>query len=189
MRVTIGKYLTYVGPYQLAELLKKVGVSEDRCYSLGEWLAGTWVNDACQWIYNKRSRTIQVRIDEYDTWSADSTLALIILPMLQKLKAEKHGSPFVEDEDVPEHFRKAADPDWSEQDMYRDGSVDKNFHARWDYIIDEMIWAFDQMQPGRDGLMQFYGEGKTDTEGYNAYNARMQNGTRLFGRYYQGLWD
>ena len=46
-----------------------------------------------------------VKIDRWDTWSMDHTLAFIILPMLKQLKADKHGAPFVDDEDVPEHLR------------------------------------------------------------------------------------
>ena len=50
-------------------------------------------------------RKIVIHIDDYDTWSMDHTLAPIIAPMLKQLKATKHGAPFVDDEDVPEHLR------------------------------------------------------------------------------------
>ena len=50
-------------------------------------------------------RTINVRIDDFDTWSMDHTLAPIILPMLIQLKETKHGSPKVDDADVP-HLQK-----------------------------------------------------------------------------------
>ena len=30
---------------------------------------------------------------------------------------------------------------------------------------------------------------KMDTEGLNKHRARMDNGLRLFGKYYSGLWD
>ena len=36
-----------------------------------------------------------VKIDRYDTWSMDHTLADIILPMLKQLNTEKHGAPNV----------------------------------------------------------------------------------------------
>ena len=38
-------------------------------------------------------RKIDVRIDKFDTWSLDHTLANIILPALLQLKATKHGIP------------------------------------------------------------------------------------------------
>jgi hypothetical protein len=31
--------------------------------------------------------------------------------------------------------------------------------------------------------------GKFDKEKFDAYEARMQNGLRLFGKYYRSLWD
>ena len=46
-----------------------------------------------------------VKIDRWDTWSMDHTLAHIVLPMLKQLQKDKHGSPYVEDEDVPEELR------------------------------------------------------------------------------------
>jgi len=41
-------------------------------------------------------RKVQVAIHDYDTWSADHTLSLIILPLLKRLKELKHGSPIVD---------------------------------------------------------------------------------------------
>ena len=39
-----------------------------------------------------RPRKIEVHIDDYDVWGADHTLALIIHPVLVKLKEKKQGS-------------------------------------------------------------------------------------------------
>ena len=99
MKVYIGPYRNWWGPYQLANLLQKVGVSDDHCDKIGEWLSDTWVDDLCQWIDSKKKRKIKVRIDSYDTWNADSTLSIIIAPMLRQLKEHKCGAPFVDDED------------------------------------------------------------------------------------------
>ena len=49
-------------------------------------------------------RDIQVQIDPWDTWSMDHTLAHIILPMLKQLRNTKHGSPNVDNTDVPEYL-------------------------------------------------------------------------------------
>ena len=46
-------------------------------------------------------RNIKVHIDPYDTWNMDSTLSHIILPMLIQVRETKHGSPVIDDEDVP----------------------------------------------------------------------------------------
>ena len=78
------------------------------------------LEDTLQWIYNhsinlyldrkERKQKITVRIDKYDTWSMDHTLAPIILPMLKQLKETKHGSPWTNDEDVPEELRSTSAP-------------------------------------------------------------------------------
>ena len=150
MKVFIGGYPNWLGPYQLAELTTKVGVDKDRAYKWGEWLSETWVGDVLQWMHTKKKRTIIVKIDRYDTWGMDHTLSLIILPMLKQLHATKHGSPHVDDEDVPEHLKStSASPKENEWD------TDDNHFKRWDWVMDEMIWAFEQMVD-EDSTEKFY---------------------------------
>jgi hypothetical protein len=134
-----------------------------------------------------------VKIDRWDTWSMDSTLAPIILPMLKQLRASKHGSGFVDLEDVPEHLRYSTYEQWDSQecfDFYHDHKVkegDCDIHARWNWVLDEMIWAFEQICDD-DHDAQFHING-FDVEGHQKHNDRINNGTRLFGKYYRGLWD
>lgn len=154
---------------------------------------------------DKKERRIVVKIDRYDTWSMDHTLAHIIVPMLHQLKATTHGSPNTDDEDVPEHLRSTAAP--PVEKWHEDG----NLHARWEWILDEMIWAFEQKTRGwweedyiiehaeidfdverdENGFkpLKWKKEGKYDREGEKAHQARMSNGFRLFGKYYEALWD
>ena len=138
-----------------------------------------------------------VKIDRYDTWSMDYTLAYIILPMLIQLKETKHGAPFTEDKDVPKELRStSAPPKENEWD------TDDNHFKRWDYILDEMIWAFEQKlkdddehqffdHTGTEGLSfeESIGKIKVDQKGLKAHQKRKENGFRLFGVYYQNLWD
>jgi hypothetical protein len=42
-----------------------------------------------------------VKVDYWDVWNMDHTLSPIILPMLKRLREVKHGSGFVDMEDVP----------------------------------------------------------------------------------------
>ena len=107
---------------------------------------------------DRKKRKIKVNIDYYDTWSMDHTLALIALPMLKQLRDTKQGSPFVDDEDVPVDLRSSADPNWSQEDMERDGSTDEFFHKRWEWIMDEMIWAFEQIVNDEAGHQFHKGE-------------------------------
>ena len=139
-----------------------------------------------------------VKIDRWDTWSMDHTLAHIILPMLKQLDKEKHGAPYTNDEDVPEYLRShMAQPKENEWD------TDSLHFMRWDWIIAEMIWAFEQ-QLKDDDESQFFDHTesrgikdwnesmkklKVDNEGLEAHQKRKANGFRLFGRYYQNLWD
>lgn len=216
MKVYIGPYVKWIGPYQIAEWVPFL--NEDQKHNLGAWLASTWVNRLCECFYSKCERKIKVRIDEYDTWSMDNTLAHIILPMLKQLKATKHGSPMVDDEDVPEHMRHSDDTE----------GHDNWIHYKWEWVLNEIIWAFeqelddsweDQFRHGKAEYVytpvnpkQEYTEVPEfindddmksewvrmdqvnsdywfDWDGYKEYSDRIQNGFRLFGKYYQGLWD
>jgi len=117
VKVKIGPYINWFGPYQVARLVffwknpdNDLGPDEDIIHRFGTYLSGSKDKPSlllkfCQWLYNKRKRKIQIHIDNYDIWSADHTLALIIHPILLKLKTNKIGSPYVDDQDVPEHLR------------------------------------------------------------------------------------
>ena len=156
---------------------------------------------------SSKERKISVRIDKWDTWSMDNTLAHIVFPMLKQLRDTKHGAPFTDDEDVPEHLRtSAAPPTKNEWD------TDDNHFKRWDWILDEMIFAFESkltdwdeqfwtVKPELDFDEHPEDEGKDvtpvrwkkigecDWEARDAYQARITNGFRLFGKYYEHLWD
>ena len=175
------------------------------------------ISQAIQWTLDLIHPKIDhVRIDRWDTWSMDSTLAQIVLPMLRQLQATKHGAPFVDDEDVPEHLRStAAPPKKNEWD------TDDNHFLRWDWVLAEMIFAFEKkcqddwtaefhsgehdivwVPVDRDGkpvdkkdARWFQMErGPNDTHqwdqaGMAEVQKRITNGFRLFGRYYEHLWD
>jgi hypothetical protein len=150
------------------------------------------------YFLDKRTQKVKVHIDRWDTWSMDYTLAHIVLPMLKQLKETKHGAPWVAVGDVPRELR----PTEKEVLKYnKEGSTDPNFFKRWDWVIDEMIWAFEQKCLD-NWEEQYYGEwiedeSKTfggyhinaDDEGRKAHQERMSNGFRLFGKYYENLWD
>ena len=142
----------------------------------------------------------EIEIHNYDTWSMDHTLAPIILPMLKQLKETKHGAPDVDLEDVPEGLRPTNTEEW--QKLYNEGGeTDEKFFERWDWVLNEMIWAFEQKTI--DWESQYYGDWvedenrepfggyhiNSDHEGRKAHQSRMSNGFRLFGKYYENLWD
>ena len=198
----------------------------------------SWYPTMPDWVYNikflrnawwaffeftsgwQEKRRVNVRIDPWDTWSMDHTLAEIVLPMLVQLKQTKHGAPAVDQEDVPENLR----PGKLELEQYqKDGTTDALFFKRWDWVLDEIIWAFSEhVKDYEEGEGKFHtgthdtvftpidaegnevakddakwfrmDRGPNDTshfdkEGYEAWLDRKQNGFRLFGKYYNALWD
>ena len=84
-------------------------------------------------------RKISIKTDPWDTWSLDHTLSLIIHPLLIQLKNTTHGSPLVDDEDVPEELKSTSAPP-----KEKEWDTDDNHHKRWEWVLDEMIWAFAQ---------------------------------------------
>ena len=131
-------------------------------------------------------RLVDIHIDSWDTWNMDDTLALIILPMLEQLKETKHGSPYVDIEDVPPELQLHGGTrhELAQYDMFASDEHDKMcydaIHARWEWVMDEMIWAFEMMNSDEfyDGLQY-----ERDV------HQRMSNALTLFGKYYRGLWD
>lgn len=162
--------------------------------------------------HNKK-RILRIRVDDFDVWGLDHTLSMIIHPCLIRLKEKKHGAPNVDDEDVPEELKST-----STQPKENEYDTDSNHFLRWDYVLDEMIFAFGehlkdeygeiakQFTTGsRDIDFEKMKECKESTlaklvvkespdyffdrEGYEKHHERMDNGRRLFSKYYSDLWD
>jgi hypothetical protein len=238
MKVYISKYRDHwISPYTMLDYAffwtdwskcsrdKSISISLDterKYVEHPEWVEKwsdrlTPVSKAIQWVWDRVHPPINyVKIDYWDTWSMDHTLSPIILPMLRQLKEKKHGAPFVDDEDVPEHLKStAAEP------KENDWDTDSNHFLRWDWAMSEMIFAFeckvddsweDAFREGdidllwvpvdaagnevpkgehryyqmKDGPKNTY---KCDYDGMRVVEERIQNGFRLFGKYYQALWD
>jgi hypothetical protein len=156
------------------------------------------VYDVFNWIwFDRRTQQIKVRIDKWDTWSMDHTLASIILPMLKQLRETTHGAPNVDDVDVPKELKST-----SAKPKENDWDTDSNHFKRWDWVLDEMIWAFEQKNrdsweedyygpyiEGDDGKLMSGHFAWVDDEGRLKHQERMTNGFRLFGKYYENLWD
>jgi len=162
----------------------------------------------------RKNRAEKIEIHDYDTWNVDVTLAHIIVPLLKRLKEVKQGAPFVENEDVPK-FLRATEEEIKEH--WDGGESDKHYFTRWDYVIDEMIHAFqskledweDEFASGENDVdfkeipdkkddngeplfEMVYGPNHTreyDVEGREKYQTRITKGFKLFGKYYNGLWN
>ena len=238
MKVKIGNYKGWFGPFQLAELIcfwvpktkDEYGIPEkpDWVHNFGEWIAygclepkqevgetrpflgddreKTRIYKFLEWVDKKKSRKVKVQIDRWDVWNCDSTLGYIIRPMLQKLKVEKNGSPYVDPQDVPEHLRPKNEYPSPENDH-----LDDTHHERWEWVLDQMIFAFETLEGGNneDWDRQFHGESNMmmtklkngnyqlnsedaldsfDIDGYKEYQKDIQRGFELFGKYFTALW-
>ena len=116
---------------------------------------------------------VSVDIDEWDTWSMDHTLAHIILPMLKQLKETAHGTPEVDMMDVPKELRASKAEIASAREI---GDTDASYFKRWDWILDEMIFAFQSKV-------------NDDCKEDMLFQERISLGFSMFGKYYQKLWD
>lgn len=164
-------------------------------------------------------RKINVKIDSFDTWDLDHTLALIILPALVQLKNTMHG--------IPNDFAVVGGEDWADQvsfDFYSD-TKDEMFEKRclaWNETLDKMIWSFQQI--ALEDYSDLYHHGDPDFDwiesdhtflnpitgkiektyqmvdknpeehwydivGNQLHEERIQEGLELFGKYFRSLWD
>lgn len=218
MKINIGKYTNWVGPYQIVDKIffwvdkypeKELAKRWDyRLHDkLGPWLASTWVAPVCQWIHDRKRRTVKVKVNNYDVWNMGETLAIVIVPMLKELKRQKQGHPWTDHADGPWYYRFQSDTDahnYNETGSYSG--------ARWDWIMDEMIWAFEQINT-EDYDQKYWlergeidwdageldenncrpiiwkKESRVDWDGLKLHEAAINNGLRLFGKYYRNLWD
>jgi len=117
----------------------------------------TVLNVTINQYLDRKKRKFEVHIDGYDVWNMDSTLSPIILPMLKMLKENKHGSPNVADKDVPKKLRSTSAPA-----KENDWDTDELWHKRWEWVMDELIWTFEQLADD-DNDAQFH-KGKIDIQ-------------------------
>jgi hypothetical protein len=202
VKVYLSKYrYHWISPYTILEVVffwRKIDYDEPIIDKWSDRLAPICqgIQKVLDFIHPKIN---YVKIDRWDTWSMDYTLSFIVVPMLKQLKETKHGSPLVDDEDAPEELRSTAAPA-----KENDWDIDENHFKRWDWVLNEMIWAFEQ-NLNFDSEEKFFDHAewdekekdfgknlhkiKIDQVGLKAHQDRKANGFRLFGKYYQGLWD
>jgi len=110
-------------------------------------------------IQQRRQRTVRVHLDPWDSWDAYTTLSHVILPVLERLKETKQGDPFVDSEDVPKHLRPTKK---QLKEVEETGRVDEKHSDRWNYILDAMIWSFQEIVEDKPGEEKFF-TGESDT--------------------------
>ena len=65
MKVYIGPYVNWIGPYQISNFLFKWWLGEDRADRIGAWLCDhtpldKWLNK----LHDKRKRKVKVKVEE-----------------------------------------------------------------------------------------------------------------------------
>jgi len=219
MKVKITNYQSYFSAYTIVESFTWL-FGEDRIEKVTDSKffekITDYINPIFVWIDdNKPERKEYVKIDRWDHWSADNTLAIIIVPLLTSLRENLHGAPMVDDADVPECLRSTEDKDITKEKMLN-GETDKFHFKRWEYVIDKIIWAMTQIRDDewqeqfhtgvsdiewkeigteKDGDVMYEmvqgpnNTAKFDMEGHKKFSAEIDEGTRLFGKYYRNLWS
>lgn len=213
MKIDIGNYRNFIGPYQISEkiLFWMDKYEDERVHAVGDFLAhgfrkktiskngmlkmrddrgNTWFYSFLLWIDSKKKRKTKIRIDYWDTWNIDMTLSPIILPLLKQLQKSKHSSGMVDLEDVPVHMRTTDALECYSQrcfDFCQFAPISEyNVHTRYEWLLDEIIWTFEQLQPESNWEEQYDSRNYADRA---KHQERISNGLALFGKYFQTLWD
>lgn len=163
----------------------------------------------------KGKRKIKIKMDGYDTWNLDSTLAYILVVALKQMKKDNNGIPSTMfGDDYKTDLRKGESRKAYKNRLKKSESVALK---RWLEILDKMIWSFQQIN--RDYQTQYYSgrsdirwvllketkdlpedkqlyemkKGPKDTfrvdrKGLQKHEERIQEGIDLFAKHFRSLW-
>ena len=133
------------------------------------------MSNSCQ------KRKVYIKIDDYDVYDLDYTLSLIIEPALKKLVEDEWLSFKVDNEDLPKELQISDDEyklisfTHSENDP-RLPEIYNRLEQQPKYVINKMIYAFN-----------IFNSTETD-EDDEYYKKEIDEGLRLFGKYFRNLW-
>lgn len=110
------------------------------------------------------TQTVDVQVEDWDTWNVDITLSHIIVPLLRKYKERNHGYP---------------------------STLDKE---KWDNMLDSMIYSFefkiantDVLDVCLDSCVNNHSSDECK-ECMENTQAKVSQGFLLFGMYFEHLW-
>lgn len=131
--------------------------------------------------YNSyQKRKVYIKIDDYDVHNLDYTLSLIIEPALKKLLNDEWLSFKADNEDLPKELQISDDEyklisfTYLENDP-RLPEIYNRLEQQPKYIINKMIYAFNILN-------------STDSHEEEDYKKEIDEGLRLFGKYFRNLW-
>lgn len=196
----------FISPIELAEKLFHIDYNSDiRLHRILSNICIPLVNIYSFLLRIFHPQITYVHTSYADTWNLDHTLGTVILASLRHFRTTCYGAPAVDLSDIPSDLQ----------------TSEYTIHDHWDFILDEMIFAFEHhinhkweddcctgtydlyWQPiDKDGLPVEKGQHTAyslehgpnhtveyDTAALALMSRRIQNGFRLFGRYYQALWN
>lgn len=198
MKVKIGDWSRSRPFYDFFE---KIGLSNETNHKIHDFLASLKLIE--------RERVIKVRIDGWDSYDACGTLPHIIIPVLQDLRDRKQGIPLSMYPEGYDHMQREDESD--EEYAIRERKAQAEGEKKWTETLDKMIFAFEShrnkdweeqfwivhpeidwtpQEPDENGLypLKWKVEGQFDREGYDAYQARIEEGLSLFAKHYSSLW-
>ena len=109
---------------------------------------------------NNSERPMEIEVHDYDTWNLDHTIACVVAPLLRQFRDQGVGGFNTDVSDVPDGI---GDPN------------DSHDFKRSEWVVDELIWTFNLLSA--DDMFD------PETE------ERVNNGLRLFGKYFRCLWN
>jgi hypothetical protein len=162
----------------------------------------SWFGRFLQWVYDKAPEPRRVKIEKHDLFCVSYTIAVVMVPLLEKLLESEEINQFeVDDADLP--------PDLQSNGAEWDYQVNRE---RVKYVIEQMLFSFRAMidEPcfmegeidvrskaiewddcGKVVLYEIE-HGPNHTAKHNdelqeKHNEKVKHGFRLFGKYFQHL--
>jgi len=217
MKVYLGKYGTYWSNWYLTGKIYKLiyrnkfdFLSDDeydakiKIEKYLDKIIPEWFWKFVNFFTNRRYTYI--KIDDYDIWSLDHTLSMIILESLRKFKQSYIDS---EVKGIPGPF--LTDPEYENQmcfDFYQSAYNEQSDIDNWIRTLDKMIYSFDSIV--NDGKSKFFDHSectdlhenmsgdeftdsinkiKVDKIGLEIHYQKVDEGLLLFSKYFKNLWD
>ena len=144
---------------------------------------------------NKGKRKMNIKIDKWDSWNADHTLALIIHPVLVQLHKTTHGYPGEKGMTAKKWNVILEKMIFAFNELKKDDWMDRFYSGKSDvleYCIDKNHKKVAKDDPTCIGSTMKKGPNDTtkfDKKGCATQYKKIVEGTMLFGKYYQHLWD
>jgi len=120
--------------------------------------------------WTKLSRFKIIRVHKHDTYTAVHPIAEVAYHVVKKYNdiSLEFGFKYSDRDDAPKSH------DYDDE------------HVRWKWIMREIEFCLNHLR--NDNWEDQFHVDDYDAEGCREFNRRLNNGMRLFGKYFQGMW-